>query len=134
MQHTALRIVLIATLKVILGVDSHIGGRYIDVLVVRDVHTCRVVHLIICTCGDGETADGALAMIEDGIHVRGEHALIGIVHLNGGIGPPQEGLGQRCAVADAPLNLKIGAAGTQREARHALLMEHALHLVHPHRH
>ena len=72
-------------------------------------------------------------MIEYGIHIRREHALIGIVHLYGGIGPPEKGLWQTGAIGYSSLNLQIGTAGAQCEACHTLLMEHALHLVHPHR-
>ena len=92
MEHAALGIVLVASLKIVLGVDGHIGGRHGDILVVGDVDTSRVVHLIIGTRGDGERAHGTLAMVEDGIHIGREHALVVVAHLNGGVGPPKEGL------------------------------------------
>ena len=110
MQHAALRIVLIATLEVIFGVDGHIARRHIDILIVRDIHTGGVVHFIIGTRSDGERRHCPLAMIEDGIHIRWEHTLIGIVHLNSRIRPPKEGLRQIGAVAHTSLNLEIGTA------------------------
>ena len=70
-------------------------------------------------------------MIEDGVHIRREDALIGVVHLHSGIGPPKERLRQGCTIADTPLYLQIGTARTQREASSTLLMEHPLHLVYP---
>ena len=70
-------------------------------------------------------------MIEHGVYIRWEHTLIGIVHLDGRIGPPKEGLRQIRTVTNSTLNLEIGAARTQRKARHTLLVEHPLHLVHP---
>ena len=73
-------------------------------------------------------------MIEDGIHVWREHSLIGIVHLDGRVRPPQESLRQRGAVAHASLYFKIGTAGPERKAGGTFLVEHPLHLVHPHRH
>ena len=133
-EHTAVAVVLVAALEVVLRVDGHVARGHLDVLVVRYVNACRVVHLIIGTRGDGEAGDSALAVVEDGIHVGREDALVLVVHLNGWVCPPEEGLRQRRAVADAPLNLQVGAARTQRKAGHALLVEHALHLVHPHRH
>ena len=132
-QHTTLGVVLIATLKVVLRVDCHITRRHKDVLIVRDIHTCRIVHLIIDSRGDGERRHGSFAMIEDGIDIRWEHALVGIVHLHSRIRPPQESLGQRGSVRYTALNLQIGTTRTKRKARHSLLVEHALHLVHPYR-
>ena len=131
MKHAATGVVLVAALEVVLRVDGHVARGHFDILVVRDVDAGRVVHLVIGTRGDGEAADGALAMVEDSVHVGREDALVGVVHLDGGVSPPQERLGQRCAVAHASLNLQVGAAGPQREARHALLVEHPFHLVHP---
>ena len=54
MEHAALGIVLVASLEVVLRVDGHVGGGHGDVLVVGDVDTGRVVHLIIGARGDGE--------------------------------------------------------------------------------
>ena len=133
MQHTTLGVVLVASLKVVLRVDGHIRRGNINILIVRDVDTCRVVHLIIGTCSDGEARHCAFAMIEDGIHIGGEHTLILVVHLNGRVGPPKERLGQAGTIAHPPLNLQISTAGSECEARHSFLMEHALHLVHPYR-
>ena len=133
-KHAALGIILVTTLEVVLRVDRHItrGNEY--VLVVRDIHTCRIVHFIIGTRSDGERRDGTLTMIEHRIDVGWEDTLILVVHLDGGIGPPQESLRQRRAVRHTTLNLEIGTTGAQREACHSFLVEHALHLVHPHRH
>ena len=131
MQHTTLRIVLITTFEVVLGVDSHIACGHIDILVIRDIHTCGVIHLVIGSRSDGERRYSTLTMIEDRIHIRREHALIGIVHLNSRIRPPEECLRQIGTVADTTLYLEIGTAWTQRKARHTFLMEHPLHLVHP---
>ena len=134
MQHSALGVVLIPPLEVVFRVDGHIRCRHGDVPVVRDVHACRVVHFIIGTRSDGEAADGALAVIKHRIDIGREHALVRIVHLNRGIGPPEERLGQAGAVAYTTLYLKIRAAGAQRETCCTLLVEHPLHLVHPHCH
>ena len=70
-------------------------------------------------------------MVEYGIDIRGEDTLVVVVYLYRGIGPPEEGLRQAGPVRHLPLNLEIGTAGTQGEASHALLVEHAFHLVHP---
>ena len=134
MQHSRLGVVHVATLEVVFRVHGHIRGGHLDVAVVRDVHAGRVVHLVIGAGGNGETRHRPLAMVENGIHVGREHRLVFVVHLNGRIGPPQEGLRQRRAVAYASLNLKIGAARPQCEARHAFLVEHSLHLVYPYGH
>ena len=92
MQHAAAGVVFVATLEVKARVDAHIRRRHVDVLVVRDVDTCRIVHLVVSARGDGERRDGTLAMVEHGVDVGREHALVLIVHLHGGVGPPEEGL------------------------------------------
>ena len=73
-------------------------------------------------------------MIENGVHIGWEHTLIGIVHLDGRIRPPEECLGQVCAVRYASLDFEIGTTRAQGETCHAFLVEHALHLVDPYRH
>ena len=131
-EHTAVGVVLVAAFEVEARVDAHVAGGDEDVPVVGDIDACRIVHLVIGACGDGERRDGTLAMVEHGVDVGREHALILVVDLNGGIGPPEEGLRYVGAVVEATLDLEIGASGTQREACHTLLMEHLLHLAHPH--
>ena len=134
MEHTRLRIVLIASLEVEAAVHGHITRGHRDVTIIGDVDTGRIVHLVISACGDGEGRDSTLAMVEHGIHIGWEDTLIGIVHLDGWVGPPEEGLGHIRAVIEHSLYFKIGTSGTQGESRHSLLMEHLLHLAHPYGH
>ena len=131
MEHAAVGVVLVAALEVVLGVHAHVACGHLNVLVVGYVNASRIVHLVVGTGGDGEAAHGALAVVEHGVDVWWEYALVGIVHLNGGVGPPQECLRQRSAVAHVALNLQISTAWAQRKAGCSLLMEHALHLIHP---
>ena len=70
-------------------------------------------------------------MIEHGIDIRWKYTLIGIVHLNSRIGPPQESLWQIGTIAHPTLYFKIGTTWAQGKASHAFLVEHTLHLVHP---
>ena len=72
-------------------------------------------------------------MVEDCIDIGREHTLVVVVNLYGWVGPPQECLWQRGAVAQTALYLKIRTTRAQRESRHSLLVEHTLHLVYPHR-
>ena len=133
MQHAGMGVVLVAALEVEARVDAHVTGGHGNVLIVRYVDTCRVVHLVIGTRGDGERRYGPLAMVEHGIDVGRENTLVLVVHLHGGVGPPKEGLRHIGTVVETALDLEVGATGSQREARHALLMEHLLHLADPHR-
>ena len=111
MQHTALGVVFVATLEVVARVDAHVTGGHRDIAIVGNIYSCRVVHFIIGTRGDGETADSTLAVVEDGIDVRREHTLVGIVHLDGRIGPPEEGLRHISAIIEHALDLQIGTTG-----------------------
>ena len=70
-------------------------------------------------------------MIEHGIDIGWKHTLVGIVNLDSGIGPPQEGLRQIGAIANATLNFEISTTRAQGKACHTLLVEHTLHLVYP---
>ena len=131
MEHTSLGIILITTLKVELRVHAHIGCRHLDVLVVGNIHTSGIVHLIIGTRGDRETAHGTLAMVKHGIDVLREHTLVIIVHCYSRVGPPKESLRHVGAIIETTLDFEISLARTKCESSHTLLMEHLFHLVHP---
>ena len=133
-QHSGLCVVLVAALKVILAVNGHVARGHKDVLIVRDVHSCRIVHLVIRARCYRERAYGALSVVEHRVDVWREHALVMVVNCHGRVGPPQERLRHVGAVIHRALYLKIGMSRPQSESCHALLMEHALHLAHPHRH
>ena len=131
MQHAGPGVVLPAALEVIFRVGDHVGCRHRDVPVVADIHPCAVVHLVVHSRCDGEGAHGALAVIEDGVHVGREHTLVGVVHVHRRVSPPEEGLGQLCRIVEHSLYLEVGAAGPQGEACHAFLVEHPLPLADP---
>ncbi|CCZ49339.1 unknown [Bacteroides sp. CAG:661] len=132
-EHAGLGVVFVAAFEVEARVDGHVGGRHFDVLVVRDVYAGRVVHLVIGACGDGKSADGPLAMVEHGVDVGREDALIIVVDGNSRIGPPQEGLRHLRAVIEHALDFEEGMPRAEGETCHAFLMEHALHLADPYR-
>ena len=127
-------VVLVAAFEVVFGVYRHVAGRHFDVLVVRDVHSSRVVHLVVCACGNRERRNGTLTVVKHRIHIGWKHTLVCVVHLNCGVCPPQESLRQIGAVRHTPLDFQIGTAWTQGESRHSLLVEHPFHLVHPYSH
>ena len=133
MEHTGLSVVLVAALEVVARVDAHIRCGHLDVLVVGDVYSGRVVHLVVCAGSDGEGAYGTLAVVEHGVDVRREDALVVVVDGHSGVGPPEERLRQVGAVVEHSLDFKVCAAGAQREAGHPLLVEHTLHLADPYR-
>ncbi len=134
MEHTGLSVVFISSLEVKAGVDTHVGCGDLDVFVVGNIDTGRIVHLVVGSGCDGERADSTLAVVKDSVYVGREHALIVVVHSHGGIGPPEECLRHVGAVVKHALDFKIGAAGTQGETCHTFLMEHAFHFAHPHCH
>ena len=133
-EHTRLSVVLVAAFEVVFRVDCHVGSGHLDVPVVGDVHPGAVVHLVVRSCGDGETRDGTFAVVEDGVYVGREDALVLVVHLHGGIGPPEEGLGQGSAVREASVDLEVRASRAQRKAHEPFLVEHTFHLVAPYGH
>ena len=92
MQHTAFGIVLVAALKVVLRIDSHIACRHVDIFIVRNIDTSRIVHLIICSRSYGERRHGTFTMVEHGVNIRWEDTLVCIVYLDGRICPPKERL------------------------------------------
>ena len=112
MQHTGTGVVFVSTLEVEARVDAHVTGWYEDILVVRNVYTCRVVHLVIGSRSYGERRYGTFAMIEYGIDVWWENALIGIVYIHCRVSPPQEGLRHIGSVIETALDFQIGTAGT----------------------
>ena len=72
-------------------------------------------------------------MVKHCIDVWRKHRLILVVHLYRRVSPPQECLWYISAVIQHAVNLQICTARTQRESCHAFLVEHLLHLTHPHR-
>ena len=131
MEHPCLGVEFISPFEVKAGVDPHVACRHEDVLVVGDVYSRGIIHLVICAGGDGEGADGAFAVVEHGVDVRREHRAVKIVDRHGGVGPPEEGLRQLGGVVEFALYLEVCAAGAQGEACHPLLVCHALQLVDP---
>ena len=131
-EHAGAGVVFVSAFKVVFGVDSHVGGGHLDILVVGDVDAGRVVHLVVCAGGDWEGADCSFAMVEDGVDVGGEYALVVVVDGYCGVGPPQECLWQRSGIVEHAFDFEVGFAGTQGEAGHPFLVEHALALVDPH--
>ena len=90
MQHTALSIVLISALEIEARIHTHIRSWHLDITIVGYVDTCRIVHLIICTCGYRERRYRTFTMVEYGIDIRWEYRLIFIVDSHGWICPPKE--------------------------------------------
>ena len=70
-------------------------------------------------------------MVEYGIYIWWEHRVVVVVDNNSGVGPPQEGLGEGCAVVNLDVYLQIGLVGIEREALHTLCAEHTLNLAAP---
>ena len=132
-KHAGAGIVLITAFEVEARVDSHVRGGYLDVLVVRDVNSCRIVHLVIRARGDRETRYGTFPVVEHRIDVGREHALVMVVHRYGRVCPPQEGLGHIGAVIKHAFDFEVSASRTQGEACHAFLVEHPFHLAYPYR-
>jgi len=133
MEHTAMTVVLIASFEVVLRVHTHITGGYFDILIVRYVDACGVVHLVIGACGNRKRTHRTLSMVEDSVDVLWEDTLIIIVDGDSGVGPPEKSLRQWRAIVEMSFDLKIGFARTKGEASSSLLMEHPLILVDPHR-
>ena len=70
-------------------------------------------------------------MVEHCVHIGREHTLIGIVYLNGRIGPPEKRLGQRRTIRQPPMYFKVSTPGVQRKTYKRFLVEHPFHLVAP---
>ena len=133
MQHTGTGIILISTLEVKTGIYSHIGSRNLDILIVRDVHSGGIVHLIISTRCDRKTGYGTFSMVEHGIDIRREYALIVIIHRYGRIRPPQKGLRYFGTVVKYSFDFKKSMSGTKCKTCHSLLMKHTFHFIYPYR-
>ena len=133
MKHAGTSIILISTLKVKAGVDSHIGSRNLDILIVRDIYSGRIIHLVVSTRCDGETGYGTLSMVENGIDIGREYALIVVVHRYGRVCPPQEGLRYFSTIVKYSLDFKKSMSRTKRKTCHSFLMKHTFHFIHPYR-
>ena len=78
---------------------------HLDILIVRNVYSGRIVHPIISTRCYREAGYGTLSMIEHRIDVGRKYTRIGVVHRYGRIRPPQEGLRHFGTFVEHPLSL-----------------------------
>ena len=88
MKHTGTSVIFISPFKIKAGIDSHIGSRNFDILVVRDVYAGRIVHLVVSARCNRETRYSTLSMIEYSINIWREYALIIVIDSYGRISPP----------------------------------------------
>ena len=132
MEHTCLGVAFISALEIISGIHAHIGSGNVDVAIVGNVHSGRVVHFIICACGYREGTDSTFAVVEHGVDIRRKYRAIAVVDSHSRISPPKEGLGNIGGIGHYAVNLQIGASGAERKSGSAFLMSHALKFVHPH--
>ena len=72
-------------------------------------------------------------MVEHGIDIRREYALIVIIHRYGRIRPPQKGLRYFGTVVKYSFDFKKSMSGTKCKTCHSLLMKHTFHFIHPYR-
>ena len=131
-HHAAAFPVVVAAEEIVLRGAGEVGGRIPGVFVQGDVpgrgHVDAVVHVVP---RDG-IADAGVQVVEVDVgHVVGEEDLIGLVHRDGRVLPPQEGVALRRAVAQLHARLEIGAIAAQHHAHHALHPIHGLMLGEP---
>ena len=131
-HHAAALAMVVAAEEIVLRGAGEVGGRVPGVLVQGDVpglgHVDAVEHVVP---RDG-IADAGVQVVEVDVgHVVGEEDLIGFVHRDGGVFPPQEGVALRRAVAQLHARLQIGAIAAQHHAHHALHPIHRLVLGEP---
>ena len=119
--------------EVVVRVGRHVRGGHLDVLVPGDVHPGGVVELVVFPRGDGEGGNRPAAVVHHRVYVRREHGVGVLVHRHGGVGPPQEGLGQVRRVVQPPLYLNVGLPRVQGDGRGALGAVHPVCLPHKHR-
>ena len=93
----------------------HIRSRNLYIAVARDVDSLRIVVFIVFAGRDREGGYRTLAMVHDGMDVRGEYRVCIVIHRYRRIGPPEKGLGRICPVEQAALDLDISLAGTKRK-------------------
>ena len=131
MQDTGTGIIFITANKVIFGTDRHIGSRDRYILITGNIHTCGIIHLIISARCNRITGNIPFAMIEYSIHIGRKHRLIGIIHSNSRIRPPEKSLWDGCRIVQFSLNFQHCTSRTQGKTCHSFLMEHPFTLAHP---
>lgn len=95
--------VVVAAHKVEIAPLRHVGGGHGDILVPGDVHPGAVIVLVVHPRGDGEPGHVPFAVVHHRVDVRRKDGLGVLVHRDGGVGPPQEGLGLAGAAVAPPL-------------------------------
>lgn len=82
-----------------------------------------VVHAVVVSLRERIFTHRTPRVIGDVINVRREKTLIRFMHARGDVGPPEKGLGQRCAIVGAHLEFHIRFAGMQEARQTASLVD-----------
>ena len=131
MENTGLCVIFVTSNKIKFRIDSHVGCGNRNILIIRDINTCRIIDFIISACSNREARNISFTMIEHSMYIRWKYRLIKIIHRYSRIGPPQKCLRNRCRIIQPDFNFEICFARVERESRHALLMEHYFIFIHP---
>ena len=117
MQEASSDLIIIAADEIEIGFLRHVRGRHRDVLIAGNVDALTVIMLIVDTGRDREAGNVALSMIHHGMHIRREDRLRVVIDRNGRIRPPEEGLRLGGPVVKLALDLDVGLARIEGEAR-----------------
>ena len=113
--------------------DGHVRCRDWDIFVPVQSSAGAVVDAVVAVPTDWKLRHGALGMVGHVGDIGREEGLVVVVHAGGDIGPPEEGLHERCSVVQANEELDIRSAGIEADAVHALHAVHGFMLAQPDR-
>ena len=130
-QQSCSNMFFVSTHEIKFRTDSHIRCRNRYVLIFRNIHTGRVILLVVHTCSDGERRNITLAMVEHRIYIGRENRVIMVVHHNCRIGPPQECLRECSTVVYFYFDFDIRFSRIQTESLHTFRAEHTFYFAAP---
>ena len=107
MKDTSFFSIIISTHKVKVGFFSHVGGRYRNIFVTGNIHTCTVIMFIIYPCRNRELGYVTFTMIHYRMNIWREYRLGIIIHCDCRVCPPQECLCHRSTVVQLSPDLNI---------------------------
>ena len=129
MEDTGFFAVVIAADEIIIRMVGHVGGGNRNILITGDIHTGRIILLVIDACCNREAGHIALPVIHYRMNIRWEYRLRIIVDRHRRVGPPQKCLRHRGTVMQLGINPNICLVRENGKACHTLGAEHILNFT-----
>ena len=129
MKKTCIKLFIIVTDEIIIGVSSHVRGRYFDISIAGNVDTCRIIVFVILAGCDRESRDCSFSVIHDCVYIRWKYGIGIFVNRNSRICPPEKCLRSIRAIVKLSFDLDVRFIRIKCKGCHAFRSVHFVDLT-----